>query len=285
MLKTQAFFDHASNTVSYLVWSTPTGEAMLIDPVLNYEPDAAALLTESADVILSVIEAKKLTLTWVLDTHPHADHLSASDYIRRKTGAKLGIGAGIATVQSTFGPIFQAVDVLADGSQFDALFKHEDTFLLGEDIVTVLHTPGHTASCVTYLVGDMAFVGDTLFMPDYGTARTDFPGGNAKDLYASIRLILSLPNETRILVGHDYLPEGRKKYAWESTVALQRANNIHINDDIIEDDFIAMRNARDKTLKVPKLILQSLQVNIRAGALPPAEKDGHHYLKIPINRL
>lgn len=285
MLKTHAFFDTATNTISYLVWQDPLGDAMLIDPVLDYEPKAASLTTESADKILSFIAANKLTLKWVLDTHPHADHLSASDYIRRKTGAKLGIGAGITKVQSTFSPLFLADDVTADGAQFDVLFKDEDSFSLGDDIVRVLHTPGHTTACVTYVVGDMAFVGDTLFMPDYGTARADFPGGDAKTLYRSIQRILKLPEATRIFVGHDYLPKGRTDYHWETTVAEQRANNIHIHEDISEEDYVAMRNARDKTLNAPRLILPSLQVNIRAGALPPPAKDGNHYLTIPVNRF
>ena len=284
MIQVEAYFDDPTNTVTYLVEDVATKHAVLIDPVLDYEPHRAALTTASVDRILSDIRARKLELTWVLDTHAHADHLSAADYVRTETGAKMGIGARITDVQKLFGPVFNARDVCANGSVFDALFEDGDEIPLGSTSIKVLHTPGHTPACVTFIIGDAAFVGDTLFMPDYGTARADFPGGDARTLHQSIQKILSLPPETRIFVGHDYLPESRNHVAWESTVAEQLASNVHL-DGLDENAFVAMREARDATLKAPRLILPSLQVNIRGGALPPAESDGHTYLKLPINRI
>lgn len=284
MIQVEAYFDEATNTVTYLVEDISTKHAVLIDPVLDYEPHRAALTTASVDRILSNIRARKLELTWVLDTHAHADHLSAADYIRTETGAKMGIGARITDVQKLFGPVFNARDVCANGSVFDALFEDGDEIPLGSTSVKVLHTPGHTPACVTFIIGDAAFVGDTLFMPDYGTARADFPGGDARTLHQSIQKILSLPPETRIFIGHDYLPKSRNYVAWESTVAQQLASNVHL-DGLDENAFVAMREARDATLKAPRLILPSLQVNIRGGALPPAESNGHTYLKLPINRI
>ncbi len=283
MINTQAFFDTKTNTVTYLVWHDESREALVIDPVLDYEPHAARLDTYSADGVIKAVEDKGLTLTWVLDTHAHADHLSAGHYIREKTGAKLGIGAHIEQVQSFFHPFFGAPNEPIHTETFDALFKDGQTFQLGDNTVKVLFTPGHTAACVTYLIADMAFVGDTLFMPDYGTARADFPGGNSSILYKSIQKILSLPETTRIMVGHDYRPEGRDVHRWESTVADQR-KNIHLNGKT-EADYVEMRDARDATLSAPRLILPALQVNIHGGALPPVERDGHIYLKIPINRI
>lgn len=284
MIQVEAYFDDVSNTVTYLVEDVATKHAVLIDPFLDYEPHRAALTTASVDRILSDIRARKSELTWVLDTHAHADHLSAADYVRTETGAKMGIGARITDVQKLFGPVFNARDVCANGSVFDALFEDGDEIPLGSTSIKVLHTPGHTPACVTFIIGDAAFVGDTLFMPDYGTARADFPGGDARTLHQSIQKILSLPPETRIFVGHDYLPESRNHVAWESTVAEQLASNVHL-DGLDENAFVAMREARDATLKAPRLILPSLQVNIRGGALPPAESDGHTYLKLPINRI
>lgn len=284
MIQIDAIFDDATNTVTYLVEETKTRHAVLIDPVLDYEPHRAALDTKSVDRILEDVTARGLTLDWVLDTHAHADHLSAAHHVRAKTGAKIGIGAKITDVQKLFSPIFNANDVCANGTVFDALFEDGDEIPFGSTSIQVLHTPGHTPACVTYVIEDAAFVGDTLFMPDYGTARADFPGGDARTLYRSIRKILDLPPETRIFIGHDYLPETRDAVAWESTVAEQQALNIHLKDQD-EDSFVAMREARDATLKAPRLILPSLQVNIRAGALPPAETDGHVYLKLPINRI
>lgn len=284
MIQVEAYFDEATNTVTYLVEDISTKHAVLIDPVLDYEPHRAALTTASVDRILSNIRARKLELTWVLDTHAHADHLSAADYIRTETGAKMGIGARITDVQKLFGPVFNARDVCANGSVFDALFEDGDEIPLGSTSIKVLHTPGHTPACVTFIIGEAAFVGDTLFMPDYGTARADFPGGDARTLHQSIQKILSLPPETRIFIGHDYLPKSRNYVAWESTVAEQLASNVHL-DGLDENAFVAMREARDATLKAPRLILPSLQVNIRGGALPPAESNGHTYLKLPINRI
>jgi len=283
MIKSEAFFDADTNTVTYLVWDEVSSEALVIDPVMDYEPHAAQLETRSADEIIAIIRDKGLTLMWALDTHVHADHFSAGYYLREQTGAKLGIGAHIKEVQSFFHPFYALVDGTQNDQIFDALFENGDTIKLGDQLVKTLHTPGHTAACVTYLIADMAFVGDTLFMPDFGTARTDFPGGDAAILYQSIQTILSLPDETRIMVGHDYRPEGRKDYAWESTVANQR-KNIHIWGKN-EADYVKMRNARDATLNTPKLLLPALQVNIRGGKLPATANDGHRYLKIPLNRL
>ncbi|MBY9065544.1 MBL fold metallo-hydrolase [Hyphomonas sp. WL0036] len=281
----KAFFDKATNTVTYLVWDTATREAAVIDPVLDFDPAAARLSTVSADEVLAAVKAEGLTLLWALDTHAHADHLSAASYIRERTGAKVGIGALITDVQKTFRPMFGPTSDTPDAEVFDALFNEGDEIKLGNETIRVLHTPGHTSACVTYLIGDAAFVGDTVFMPDYGTARTDFPGGDAHALYRSIRKLLALPPETRIFTGHDYLPEGREAFAWESTVAQHRAANVHVHDGVSEDEFVTMRTTRDKTLGAPRLILPSLQVNIRAGSLPPAESDGQVYLRLPVNRL
>ena len=284
MIHIDPYFDDATNTVTFLVEDTDTRQAVLIDPVLDYEPHRAALETRSIDLILEQIFARGLSLTWVLETHAHADHLSAADYVRQKTKARIGIGARITEVQQLFAPVFNAPDVCENGGAFDALFEDGDEIPFGLSKIRILHTPGHTPACITFLIDDAAFVGDTLFMPDYGTARADFPGGDARTLYRSIQKILALPSDTRIFVGHDYLPEGRDQVAWESTVAAQRALNIHLRDND-ENEFVAMREARDKTLKAPRLILPSLQVNIRGGALPPKDDDGHVYLKLPVNRL
>ncbi len=285
MPNVQAFFDEATNTVTYLVSDPATHQAALIDPVLDYEPNSGSLSTASVDEILDLAAARGLEIVWALDTHAHADHLSAVDHVRRSTGARAGIGANITRVQATFRPLFNAKDVNPDGSVFDVLFEDNESFRIGELEAKVLYTPGHTPACVSYLIGDSVFVGDTLFMPDYGTARADFPGGDAATLYQSIRRILSLPPEVRIFVGHDYLPESRTKHAWETTVAEQREKNVHVREEVSERDFIAMRTKRDATLAAPRLILPSLQINIRAGRLPPAEDDGETYLKIPVNRL
>lgn len=285
MADIQAFFDPQTATVTYLVSDPATKAAAIIDPVLDFEPKAARLTTGSIDAVLKVAADKGLNLVWVLDTHAHADHLSAADYVRGKTGAKVGIGSRITEVQKVFRSLFNASDVIADGGVFDALFADGARFKIGDLDVHVLHTPGHTPACVAYVVDGAAFVGDTMFMPDYGTARADFPGGDAATLYRSIRRILDLPVATRIFVGHDYQPEGRATPAWQSTVAEQRARNVHVHDGVSEDAFTAMRRARDATLAAPTLILPALQVNIRAGALPPPDNDGHFYLKVPINRL
>jgi glyoxylase-like metal-dependent hydrolase (beta-lactamase superfamily II) len=281
----RAYFDHDTNTVSYLVWDPATREGLIIDPVLDYEPSASALSSKSADAMLADAASLGLHLKWVLDTHAHADHLSAADYIRRRTGARIGIGAHITKVQKAFLPMFGETTDAPDTAVFDQLFDEGATFHLGEVTIRVLHTPGHTPACLTYVIGDAAFVGDTLFMPDYGTARADFPGGDARTLFRSIAKILALPEDTRIFVGHDYLPEGRSAYRWETTVAEQRAANVHVHEGVSEDEFVTMRERRDAGLSPPRLILPSLQVNIRAGALPPPEKDGHVYLKLPVNRM
>jgi len=285
MPQIKAFFDDKTSTVTYLVWDPATKAAAIIDPVLDYEPHAARLTTASVDAVLDIADDLGLKVVWALDTHAHADHLSAAHHVREITGAKVGIGARITEVQRVFSSMFHASDVCHDGGAFDALFKDDETFSLGDLTVHVLHTPGHTPACVTYVIDDAAFVGDTLFMPDYGTARADFPGGDAATLYRSIHRILDLPPETRVFVGHDYLPAGRNLPAWETTVAEQRAANVHVHDGVDEDAFVAMRKARDATLGAPRLILPSLQVNIRGGEMPPPEDDGRVYLKIPVNRL
>jgi glyoxylase-like metal-dependent hydrolase (beta-lactamase superfamily II) len=281
----QTFFDKATFTATHLVVDPATKTAAVIDPVLDFDPKAARLTTSSADEVLAAVREQGLDLQYVLETHAHADHLSAADYIRKETGAQVVIGARIVEVQKAFIPLFEADDVAADGRVFDRLVDESTVLPLGELAVRVLHTPGHTPADVTYLIGDAAFIGDTMFMPDYGTARADFPGGDAATLYRSIRKILALPAETRIFVGHDYLPEGRGEHRWETTVAEQRARNIHIHDGVSEEDFVAMRHARDATLAAPVLILPSLQVNIRAGALPEPTPGGHVFLKIPVNAL
>ena len=285
MPQIKAFFDDKTSTVTYLVWDPATKAAAIIDPVLDYEPHAARLTTASVDAVLDIADDLGLKVVWALDTHAHADHLSAAHHVRDITGAKVGIGARITEVQRVFSSMFHASDVCHDGGAFDALFKNDESFALGDLTVHVLHTPGHTPACVTYVIDDAAFVGDTLFMPDYGTARADFPGGDAATLYRSIHRILDLPPETRVFVGHDYLPAGRNLPAWETTVAEQRAANVHVHDGVDEAAFVAMRKARDATLGAPRLILPSLQVNIRGGEMPPPEEDGQVYLKIPVNRL
>ena len=285
MAMLKSFFDAVTNTVTYLVWDPATRAAAIIDPVLDFDPNAGRLSTGSADAVLAAAAAENLRIDWILDTHAHADHLSGADYLRRLTGAKLGIGAQITKVQKAFVPLFGATSDAPGEQVFDVLLNEGDRLPLGHLEIGVLHTPGHTPACVTYLIDDMAFVGDTLFMPDYGTARADFPGGDAATLYRSIRKILALPPEARIFVGHDYLPQSRDTFVWETTVAEERARNVHVHDGVTEDDFVEMREARDKTLAAPRLILPSLQVNIRAGALPPEEADGQVYLKLPVNRL
>lgn len=279
----QAHFDSATSTVSYLVFDPATRAAAIVDPVADFEASSARLSHGSADALLAAVARQGLDLRYVLETHAHADHLSAADYIRRRTGAQIVIGARIAEVQKQFAPLFEAEDVAADGRAFDQLLAEGDTLPLGELAIRAMHTPGHTPACVTYLIGDAAFVGDTLFMPDYGTARADFPGGDAATLYRSTRRILALAPQTRIFVGHDYLPAGRTEYHWETTVADQRARNVHVHDGVTEAEFVAMRTARDATLAPPALILPSLQVNIRAGALPPATASGRVFLRLPVS--
>lgn len=285
MADIQAFFDQQTATVTYLVSDPATKAAAIIDPVLDFDPKVARLGTTSVDAVLKAASEKDLRVVWALDTHAHADHLSAADYVRGKTGAKVGIGARITEVQKIFRTVFNAMDVMPNGEVFDVLFEDGARFAIGALEARVIHTPGHTPACVTYVVGDAAFVGDTMFMPDYGTARADFPGGDPGTLYRSIHRILDLPSDTRVFVGHDYKPPERAAPAWETSVAEQRARNVHVHDGVTEAAFTSMRRARDATLAAPVLILPSLQVNIRAGALPPPEDDGHHYLKLPVNRL
>jgi len=280
----QAFFDPATSTATFLVRDPATGAAAIIDPVLDFDPRSARISTASADAVLKAVTDQDLALAYVLETHAHADHLSAADYIRRRTGAAIVIGAHITEVQAAFIPRFEADDVVPDGRAFDRLARDGESLPLGELTIRVMHTPGHTAACVTYLIGDAAFVGDTLFMPDYGTARTDFPGGDAATLYRSIQKIFDLPPTTRVFVGHDYLPAaGRTENAWETTVDEQTARNVHIRRGVSEADFVKLRKARDKSLAPPALILASLQVNIRAGALPPPTPGGRVFLRLPVS--
>lgn len=279
------FFHPATHTVTYLVVDPATRATAIIDPVLDYDPAAACTSTASIDRVMEAIRERGLKLERVLETHAHADHLTGADVIRSRTGAPIGIGHDIRKVQQTFGTLFAAHDVTPDAVVFDETYRDGDRFTLGQLEIEVLHTPGHTPACVSYHVGDTVFVGDTLFMPDYGTARCDFPGGDARTLYGSIQKILALPDDTRVFVGHDYLPgEGRTDYRWQTTVAAQKAGNIHIAGRS-EAEFVALREARDATLKAPQLILPALQVNIRAGALPPAEETGQRFLKLPLNAI
>ncbi|MCZ8172355.1 MAG: MBL fold metallo-hydrolase, partial [Brevundimonas sp.] len=275
----QAFFDEATFTVTYLVGDPATKQAVVIDSVLDFDPASGKVSTGSAEAVLAAAEQGGWTITHVLETHAHADHLSAAPLIKGRTGARVGIGAHIDAVQQVFAGVFNAPDVSGTGAEFDDLFADGETFAVGELVFEVLHTPGHTAACIAYKVGDAIFVGDTLFMPDYGTARTDFPGGNAAELYQSIRRMLAYPPETRLFMCHDYKALGRDEYVWETTVAEQRAKNIHIHDGVTEAEFVAMRLGRDAGLAAPRLLLPSVQVNIRAGHLPPAEDNAVHYLK------
>jgi len=275
-----AFFDEATNSVSYLVSDPATRAAAVIDPVLDFDPASGTIGTRSAERILSAAAELGLRIEWVLETHVHADHLSAAALIRERTGAKVGIGCGIHVVQAVFGPMLGARD-LGDGD-FDRLLADGEKVSLGETTIEVMATPGHTPACVSYRAGDAVFVGDTLFMPDYGTARTDFPGGDATQLYRSIQRILSLPRETRLFMCHDYKAPGRDDFAWETTVGDEADRNVHIGGGKSEADFVEMRHSRDATLCAPKLLYPAIQVNIRGGRLPPAEPDGSRYLRIPV---
>ncbi len=280
------FFDETTFTASHLVVDRQTSTAAIIDSVLDYDQASGRSNTTSADEVIDYITEHSLTLEWILETHVHADHLSAAPYLKERLGGKVGIGDQVPLIQNTFGDIFNAEkDFNRDGRQFDVLFADGETFQIGNLGVQVLHTPGHTPACVTYGIGDAAFVGDTLFMPDYGTARCDFPGGDARALYRSIQKILALPDATRILTCHDYKAPGRDKFAWQSTVAEQRSGNLHIGGDVSEDEFVKMREKRDALLSMPRLILPSVQVNMRAGHFPPPEDNGVSYLKIPVNTL
>ena len=269
-----------------MVSDPATQRCAIIDSVLDYDAAAGRTSTASADRLIAHVREQGLVVDWLLETHVHADHLSAAPYLRQALGGQLGIGALITQVQTTFSSLFNAGSEFAtDGRQFDRLFEDGDCFAIGSLEARVLHTPGHTPACVTYVIGDAAFIGDTLFMPDYGTARCDFPGGDARALYRSIQQLFALPDETRLYLCHDYLPAGRSDYVCMTTVAEQRANNLHIHDGVDEDSFVAMRLARDAALKMPALILPSVQVNMRGGELPPAEDNGVRYLKVPLNVL
>jgi len=278
----QAFFDEPTNTISYLVTDPATKKAAVIDPVLDYDNNSATVDTRSVQAILKAAEEAGSTIVWTLETHAHADHLSGAPYIKAKVGARIGIGEHIKEVQRIFRPVFNAADLKTDGSDFDHLFKDGERFAIGELEADVIYTPGHTPADVTYRIADAAFVGDTLFMPDYGTARADFPGGDAHQLYHSIKRLLALPPETRLFMCHDYKAPGRDQYAWETTVGEQRAMNVHVKEGVSEEEFVAMRTARDEKLAAPRLLLPSIQVNIRAGRFPPAQANGVHYLSIPV---
>lgn len=282
----KTFFDHETFTASHVVIDPMSLSCAIIDSVLDFDPAAGRTSTRNADDIVAFVEGRGLTVQWILETHAHADHLSAAPYLKERLGGRIGIGEHIREVQVVFGQIFNESATFArDGSQFDHQFVDGEVFGIGRLEVRVMHTPGHTPACVTFVVGDAAFVGDTLFMPDYGTARADFPGGDAHVLFRSIRKVLSLAPETRLFLCHDYKAPGREAFLWETTVAAERAGNVHVHDGVTEDAFVAMRRARDAQLGMPRLILPSIQVNMRAGELPPPEENGHRYLKIPLNML
>ncbi|MWV27171.1 MBL fold metallo-hydrolase [Aurantiacibacter rhizosphaerae] len=280
------FFDEATNTITYVVHDPATNEAAIIDSVMDYAPNSGRTSFGSADLVIEYVETNNLKVTWLIETHAHADHISAAPYLQEELGGKLAIGKDIIRVQEVFGKLFNAgTDFERDGSQFDHLFTDGETFRIGELEGIALHVPGHTPADMAFIVGDAAFVGDTIFMPDFGTARADFPGGDARELYQSIRRLLSLPDETRLFLCHDYKAPGRDDYAWETTVKQQREENVHVKDGVTEDEFVAMRTSRDKTLDMPTLIMPSVQVNIRGGRLPEPEENGVSYIKIPVNAV
>lgn len=282
----KAFFDDATNTISYVV-KDPKGKACaIIDSVLDFDYSSGRTDTKSADAVIAHVQTQGLDVKWILESHVHADHLSAAPYIQERVGGKIGIGDRITIVQDTFGKVFnEGTEFERDGSQFDKLFVEGDSFHIGQLRGDVLHTPGHTPACLTYVIGDAAFVGDTLFMPDFGTARCDFPGGSSETLFTSIQKILSLPDATRIFVGHDYKAPGRDVYAWETTVGAQKEQNVHVGVGKSKADFVQMRDSRDATLDMPKLIIPSLQVNMRAGQMPAADEKGDVFLKVPVNKI
>jgi glyoxylase-like metal-dependent hydrolase (beta-lactamase superfamily II) len=280
-----AFFDAPTNTISYVVKDPASAACAVVDSVMDIDYAAGRITHGSADAIIAHIKAHGLKLEWVIETHVHADHLSAAPYIQQQLGGRIGIGDQITVVQDVFGKVFnEGTEFRRDGSQFDRLFRDGDTYSIGAMTAFAMHTPGHTPACMTHVIGDAAFVGDTLFMPDGGSARADFPGGDARTLFRSIHRVLALPSETRLFICHDYAPNGRA-IQWETTVGAERAENIHVRDGVTEDEFVAMREARDKTLGMPRLILPSLQVNMRAGELPPADASGRVFLKLPVNAL
>jgi glyoxylase-like metal-dependent hydrolase (beta-lactamase superfamily II) len=281
----RAFFDEATFTVSFVVKDPASNACAVIDSVMDIDYAAGRITTASADAIIAHVQEHGLAVEWIIETHVHADHLSAAPYLQEKLGGRIGIGGNITIVQDTFGKVFnEGTEFQRDGSQFDRLFRDGDTWAIGTMPAFAMHTPGHTPACMTHVIGDAAFVGDTLFMPDFGTARCDFPGGSAETLYDSVQKILALPDETRIFVGHDYKAPGREVYAWETTVGEQKARNVHVGGGASKDAFVKTRTARDATLAMPRLIIPSLQVNMRAGEVP-RDKDGNAMLKVPVNRL
>ena len=282
----KAFFDDATNTISFVVKDPAGASCAIIDSVLDFDYSSGRTDTRSADAVIAYVQDNDLKVEWLLESHVHADHLSAAPYIQQRVGGKIGIGENITLVQDTFGKVFnEGTEFQRDGSQFDRLFKEGDSLMIGQLRGDVLHTPGHTPACLTYVIGDAAFVGDTLFMPDFGTARCDFPGGSSETLYNSIQKILALPDETRIFVGHDYKAPGRDEYAWETTVAEQKARNVHVGAGRDKDTFVRMRDERDASLAMPKLIIPSLQVNMRAGQMPEPDDQGDVFLKVPVNKI
>lgn len=281
-----AFFDEPTNTVTYVVADPASSACAIIDSVLDYDAASGRTSQKSADDVINYVVSSGHEVEWILETHVHADHLSAAPLLKDRVGGKIGIGHKIIDVQNIFGTVFNAgTEFERDGSQFDHLFGDNESFSIGNLEARALHTPGHTPACMTYVIGDAAFVGDTLFMPDYGTARADFPGGDSRALYHSIQRLFELPADTRLFMCHDYKAPGRDEFRWETTVAEERANNIHIHDGVTEEEFVKMREARDKTLGMPKLILPSVQVNMRGGNLPPADESGKRFLKIPLNEI
>lgn len=281
-----SYFDETTNAACYILKDPSSNSCAVIDSILDFDLAAGRITTKHADMLIRDIQKKELDLEWIIETHVHADHLSAAPYLAQQLGGKIAIGSNIGTVQEVFGKIFNAgTEFQMDGSQFDRLFSDNDKFEIGSLDVEVIHTPGHTPACVTYIVGDSAFIGDTLFMPDFGTARADFPGGSAGDLYNSIQKILSLPDETRLFLCHDYKAPGRENFAWETTVKEQKETNVHVGGGKSKKEFVDFRTKRDSQLSMPKLIIPSIQTNMRAGNLPPAEDDGTQFLKIPINKL
>ena len=281
----RAFFDAATFTVTYVVSDPATSRAAIIDPVLDYDPASGRTSTGSADELIAYVAENSLGVDWILETHVHADHISGAPYLEQKLGGRTAIGADVTAVQQTFKSVFNLAELATDGSQFDHLFNDGDTFAVGNIEGRVVASPGHTPACVTYVIGDSAYVGDTLFMQDFGTARTDFPGGSAPQLYASIQKIFSLPDDVRLFMCHDYKAPGRDVFAWETSVALQRENNIHVNRNVSESEFIALREGRDKELGMPKLLLPAIQINMQAGNLPAPEDNGVSYVKIPLNEV
>jgi glyoxylase-like metal-dependent hydrolase (beta-lactamase superfamily II) len=282
----KAFFDEATNTFSYVVWDRQERKAAIIDSVLDYDPASGHTGHASADTIVSFVQASGVSVEWLIETHVHADHLSAAPYIQSRVGGKLGIGEHILAVQNVFGELFNADgEFQRDGSQFDHLFKDGEHYRVGSIDAVAIHTPGHTPACMTHVIGNAAFVGDTLFMPDSGSARCDFPGGNAHQLYQSIQKLFELPDETRVFICHDYKLEGRNDYRYETTIGEERRTNIHLHQGVSETDFVRMRQARDATLAMPRLLLPSVQINMRAGRFPPPESNGIRYLKIPLDVL